>query len=103
MTVHELSRLVHAGSRPAVLDVRTTAEYRAGHVPGAVHVPFWLVPMRLADVPARRDERLIVYCGHGPRAVIARTILQGAGFRDVVLLEGHWQAWQDARLPQEAG
>lgn len=35
-----------------VLDVRPTAEYAGGHLPGAVHVPLEELPDRLAELPA---------------------------------------------------
>ena len=103
LSVHDLHEQLSAAAPPRVLDVRSAAEYRRGHVPGAAHIPFWRLAARLRDVPATRDERLIVYCGHGPRAAIARTILRRAGFSDVWLLEGHWAAWTRTNLPVEGG
>jgi len=85
---------------PAILDVRSAAEFRSGHVPGAVNMPFWLLPFRLQSLALRRDEPLVVYCGHGPRAQIARTVLEREGFQQVMLLTGHMQAWRKARLPE---
>ena len=32
-------RRIADGSAPVVLDVRSDAEFRAGHIPGAVHIP----------------------------------------------------------------
>ena len=99
--VQALAAELDAGARPHILDVRSAAEYQAGHVRGAVHIPFWMLPLRLDEVPAGRDERLIVYCGHGPRATLARAVLTRAGFSNVATLEGHWAAWTAAQLPIE--
>ena len=101
LSVHELAARLRRGPPPPILDVRTAAEYRHGHIPGAVHIPFWTLPARLADVPARRDEPLVLYCGHGPRAWMARAVLRRAGYRHLVLLAGHMQAWREAGLPVE--
>jgi rhodanese-related sulfurtransferase len=41
-----------SGEAPVVIDVRTPAEYAAGHVPGAVNIPFEEVAERIAEVTA---------------------------------------------------
>ncbi len=84
---------------PVVLDVRTRREYDAGHVPGAIHVPFYTLLVRQDDVP--RGRPVIVYCQHGPRAGVARWALRMAGFTDVRYLDGHMSGWQARGLPQE--
>ncbi|GAA4879321.1 MBL fold metallo-hydrolase [Saccharopolyspora cebuensis] len=66
-----------------VLDVRTNGEYRESHVEGAVHVPLYDVPRRLAEVPS---GVVWVHCGSGYRAAAAASVLEGAG-RDVVLID----------------
>jgi rhodanese-related sulfurtransferase len=101
ITVRELLDRIEAGHPPPILDVRSGLEFKAGHVPGAVHIPFWLLAARLADVPARKDESLVVYCGHGPRAFMAAAVLRAAGFQDLRLLSGHWAGWVRDGLPQE--
>lgn len=90
---------IQAGAPPAILDVRSRGEYAEGHVPGATHVPFWAVT-RLFGVPFAKTEPLVVYCGHGPRAVLASAVLRAAGFHHIQLLTGHWSGWTRAGLPQ---
>ena len=87
---------------PTILDVRSAAEYRRGHIPGAVHMPFWLLPFRVDTLPLSRDAELVVYCGHGPRAQMARLVLERAGYERLMLLTGHMKAWRDARLPESS-
>jgi hydroxyacylglutathione hydrolase len=100
MTVTELAEAVRAHNAPQILDVRSAAEYRRGHIPGAVHLPFWLLPFRVESLTLRRDAPLVVYCGHGPRAQMARLILERAGYQQLMLLDGHMKAWRDAQLPE---
>lgn len=85
----------------AILDVRSKREFDSGHVPGALHLPFWAVPVRASRIIASRGEPLTVYCGHGPRAWIAKSLLHAAGFRHVRLLQGHMRAWLRAGKPLE--
>lgn len=84
-----------------ILDVRSRREFDSGHVPGARHVPFWAVPFRASKVISSRSEPVTVYCGHGPRAWMAKAVLRAAGFRHVRLLKGHMRAWIKAGKPLE--
>ncbi|WP_114906018.1 ArsR/SmtB family transcription factor [Ornithinimicrobium murale] len=43
-----------------VLDVRPEAEYAAGHLPGALHIPLGDLADRLGELPA--DQEIIAYC-----------------------------------------
>jgi rhodanese-related sulfurtransferase len=81
-----------------VIDVRTAREFAAGHVPGAVNIPFQRIATGATEVAAAKHADVIVYCGHGPRAWIAGAALRRAGFRSVTYLRGHWAGWRRARL-----
>jgi rhodanese-related sulfurtransferase len=97
----DLAQRIERGAAPLVLDVRSTSEYASGHVPGAVHIPFREVDTRHPELLAAKDEPIVVYCAHGPRAAWAARSLRNAGYTDVVYLEGHMSAWQEAGLPIE--
>ena len=94
----ELLALIDRGTAPLVLDVRSRAEFARGHVPGARHVPFWRAQLD-ADAASDRDQPIVVYCGHGPRAAFAARALRRQGFSHVRLLRGHWSKWQRAKGP----
>lgn len=92
---------IAAGEAPVILDVRSAREFADGHVPGAVHVPFWAVGKHIEAIPAEKDEELVVYCGHGPRAMIAGRTLHRRGFTHLVFLDGHFSKWRHAGLREE--
>ena len=92
------------GHRPALLDVRTHAEYRAGHIPEAKHLPLQAlephaVPGHFSKPALGREETLYLTCQAGPRAQAAAERLQQAGFHKLALVEGGTRAWEDAGLP----
>src|SRR6266536_3587574 len=60
---------IGAGTAPVVVDVRTRREYDSGHVPGAIHIPFYSLLARQAEIPGSRDEPVVVYCERGPRSL----------------------------------
>lgn len=97
----ELLRRMSAADPPTVVDVRSGLEYRRGHIPGAVHVPFWKAPFVTRRIPAGPDDPVVVTCGHGPRAGLAMVALRLAGFRDVRYLSGQMSRWIRRELPLE--
>jgi len=94
-------RAIEAGSPPAIVDVRSRREFEGGHVPGAVHVPFWSAFARRDDPRVGDAEQVVVYCEHGPRAGVARLAFRMGGHRRVTYLAGHMSAWRKAGLPME--
>jgi rhodanese-related sulfurtransferase len=94
---------ITTGSPPLVLDVRSKAEFDAGHLPGAVHIPFWRVGSRWPELAGHREHEVVVYCGHGPRAYIAGAALRRHGFTRITYLKGHMTKWKQRRLPIVTG
>jgi hydroxyacylglutathione hydrolase len=78
-----------------VLDVRRPDEWQAGHLPGAVHIPFWELAGRTGEVPA---GQVWVHCASGFRASIGASVLDRAG-RDVVHVDDDWSSAAGAGLP----
>jgi NADPH-dependent 2,4-dienoyl-CoA reductase/sulfur reductase-like enzyme/rhodanese-related sulfurtransferase len=73
--------------RPFVVDVRTPAEFAAGHVPGAVNIPVDELRSRLGDFP--RERPIVTYCQVGQRGYLAVRILRQAGLAAVNLAGGY--------------
>jgi rhodanese-related sulfurtransferase len=102
MKPSDLLQRISAGTAPAILDVRSRAEFDAGHVPGALHVPFWKLVSQPPSLSLSPDETIVVYCGHGPRARLAGAALRRRGFRRVEYLEGHMSQWRRAGFPMNS-
>ena len=84
-----------------VLDVRTPAEFAAGHVPGARNIPHDQVAARLDELAASRDQTVVLYCRTGRRSGLAAEVLRSAGFGRLLQLEGDYPGWEAARRPVE--
>src|SRR5262245_9143047 len=85
-----------AREKPSTLvDVRFPGEWAQGAIPGAVHIPLDQLEERLAEIP--RDGRVAVYCQSGLRSSTAASLLEQAGFGDVLDLVGGYAAWSAAR------
>ena len=101
ISAQELLARIAAGTAPTIVDVRSSSEFERGHVPGAIHIPFWAAYARASQIPTSPDQPVVIYCAHGPRAGLAKAALRSAGYRDVIYLEGHMTGWQRAGLPEE--
>ena len=91
---HQLRR-----QQARVLDVRRESEWQAGHIEGAEWWP--LDNFRVAAPEIDRDAPLAVHCKSGYRSMIACSLLQRAGFRNITNLVGGFDAWQQEELPVE--
>jgi rhodanese-related sulfurtransferase/glyoxylase-like metal-dependent hydrolase (beta-lactamase superfamily II) len=80
-----------------VLDVRRAPEWEAGHIENATWWP--LDNFNVSAPEMDRDLPIAVHCKSGYRSVIAGSLLQRAGFKNVVNVIGGFDAWQQAKLP----
>ena len=80
-----------------VLDVRSSNEFAAGHLPNARNIPVEDIEKRAGELPAGKP--LIVCCASGSRATRAASALRKAGREQVFCLDGGVSGWQQAGLP----
>jgi rhodanese-related sulfurtransferase len=97
----ELASQLDENNAPLVLDVRSSREYEAGHVPGALHIPYDQLASRLEELGGGKDREIVVYCELGGRAEVAADILENAGYSRVRDLEGHMRRWRSGDFPRE--
>jgi glyoxylase-like metal-dependent hydrolase (beta-lactamase superfamily II)/rhodanese-related sulfurtransferase len=83
-----------------VLDVRREGEWHAGHIEGvACHA----LDTFAKGLPAvDRERKIAVHCKSGYRSMIACSLLERAGYRNVVNVAGGFDAWHAAELPEVA-
>lgn len=99
VTAPELERRQAAGEQVLVVDVRSAAEFAAGHVPGAINLPHDTVT---GDEPALRDWKqkpVLLYCHSGRRAALAAKVLEQQGFTRIEHLSGDMQGWGQSGRP----
>ena len=94
----EVTQMMNRG-KTVVIDVRTPEEFAAGHLRDAKNIPLADFPSRIGELDKSKGRSVVVVCQSGARADKAVRMLQGAGFEDVVSLDGGVPAWQAANLP----
>ncbi|HTD09590.1 MAG TPA: molybdopterin-synthase adenylyltransferase MoeB [Solirubrobacteraceae bacterium] len=90
----EVNELISEGV--AVIDVRETEEFAAGHLPGAKHVSRSYLETRIEGVVPDRSTQVILYCQSGNRsAYAARTLTEDLGYAHVRSMTGGITLWKD--------
>jgi len=75
-----LAEVLTSGAK--VIDVRSKAEYAAGHYAGAVNIPVDILESKVKTL-GPKDGPLVVYCASGARSAQAAALLARAGFTAV--------------------
>ncbi len=81
-----------------LVDVREPAEWQAGHIEDALHIPLGQLGPRQDEIDATRA--LLIVCRSGGRSAEATLALNGAGY-DAKNVAGGLQAWVAAGKPIE--
>jgi len=85
-----------------VLDVREEAAFKAGHIPGARHLPRGQLELRVnAEIPDP-TFRIVTCCEFGKISTLAAQTLRQLGFSRAVALDGGMKAWREAGYRTEA-
>jgi rhodanese-related sulfurtransferase len=104
VTPAEGNRMIDSmGSVLTVIDVRTPAEFAAGHVRGAVNLDLEGGQFSADIATLNRSATYLVYCHTGRRSAIATAAMIAAGFTHLYDVAGGITAWTAAGLPVVAG
>lgn len=71
-----IEELIKSG-KATIVDVRTPAEFRGGHVNGSINIPLQEIPTRLAEF--KKMENIVLCCASGNRSGQATAYLKQNG------------------------
>lgn len=93
MTSQELQNKLNAKASFVLLDVRTQEEYDAGHIAGAILLPYDEITVKAASVLPEKEKEIVLYCRSGRRSAIAKKALVELGYQKVEDFGGinRWQ------------
>jgi rhodanese-related sulfurtransferase len=89
----QLSGYLSGEENFVLLDIRTEAEYEAGHIQGAQWFPRGKLEYYIQDLIEDPDSRIVLYCRTGGRSALATLTLQDMGYTNVVDLDGGFKEW----------
>lgn len=75
-----------------LIDIRTPAEYRAGHIPGVVNIPLDELERRIGEIP--RDKKVVLICRTGNRSAQGTKLLRNKGMNNVFNSTGGMSTWK---------
>ncbi|WPC05510.1 rhodanese-like domain-containing protein [Pseudomonas benzenivorans] len=97
LSSRELTALLNS-EQGVVLDVRAQKDFSAGHIVGALHIPYEKLAARIAELEKHKAKTLIVVDAMGQQAGTASRELKKAGF-NAAKLAGGIASWRGDNLP----
>jgi rhodanese-related sulfurtransferase len=82
-----------------LVDVREESEWRAGRIPGAVHVPLSRLEAGAVKIP--QDRPVVLHCLSGARSARALAACQKLGLPIDTYMAGGISSWSSQGLPVE--
>ncbi len=96
------ARLETRKERPFTLvDVREKDEFRAGFIPGAIHIPRAHLEMQAEQKLQDKNAEIILYCAGGTRSAFAAKTLVDFGYTNVISANPGFVRWKDLKYPIE--
>jgi len=103
VTVEDVMQKQAQGEDLVVVDVREDGEWKAGHLPGSLHLSRGVLEGRAHAVLPDPATPVVLYCGGGSRSALAADVLQVMGYTNVASMAGGWRAWLAAGGESEKG
>ena len=76
----DLKSIIEGGA--FLVDVRTAAEFKGGHVKGSINIPLDKIPTQLHQFKGKKN--IVVFCLSGGRSSQAKSILERNGITGVI-------------------
>jgi hydroxyacylglutathione hydrolase len=96
--VEDMAEWILSAEPMTVVDTRDEHEWAAGHVPGSVHIYVPDLPHRAGEIP--KEAPVAVHCASGYRAGIAASLLEQAGLKRIIHVNGPYSDWDRLHLAE---
>ena len=83
ITAEEAKKIMDTQEGYIILDVREQDEYDAGHIPGAILIPYTQIKDSAEEALTDKDQMILVYCRSGRRSKIAAEALVELGYTNI--------------------
>lgn len=100
-SAHQATLLIN-NDGAKVIDLRDRAEFTAGHIVDAIHIPHGEIEKRMGELAPYKDKTLILADKLGQHAGPVGRQLKKAGY-SVRRLEGGMSEWANQKLPLVKG
>jgi rhodanese-related sulfurtransferase len=97
----EARAMLERESGMVLLDVRTSGEFMAGRIPGAINIDLTRADFYAKIDRLDRNARYIVYCRTKNRSKVAVDYMMKKGFMNIWHMTDGWVGWNGKGLPVE--
>ncbi|ATW87932.1 rhodanese-related sulfurtransferase [Halohasta litchfieldiae] len=90
----EVESLLETAEAPRIVDIRSPAAFRRGHIPGSENIPFDELPQRVESLA--EADRIVTVCPHGQASVQAARLIgsyEGTDTARVESMHGGLTEW----------
>lgn len=106
VTTAQVKRLIDE-KKATIIDARRSDQFEKGHIAGALNIYAYEFADNVPKVIGLDRNRLIVvYCDGGTCDLsheLADELINGLGFRKVVIYQGGWNEWSETNYPKATG
>jgi hydroxyacylglutathione hydrolase len=96
--VQDMAQWILDAEPMTIIDTRDDHEWAAGHVPGAVHMYVPDVMHHAGEIS--NEAPVAVHCASGYRAGIAASLLEQAGLKRIIHVNGEYSDWDRLHLAE---
>jgi hydroxyacylglutathione hydrolase len=96
ISVAELKELIDGRPGLQLIDVRRPVEYESGHAPRAISAPLAKLREMLPQLNLKPTAQTAIICAGGYRSSAGTSMVQQAGFDNLLNVTGGTKAWIDA-------
>lgn len=92
----EFESFMKINSTAPVVDLRSAAEFKKGHIGRAVNIPFFQEKFEDEIKPLMDSTRIAIYCANGVNSASAAEIMEKMGFKKIKVLDQGIKGWMTA-------
>jgi rhodanese-related sulfurtransferase len=81
------------------VDLRDAAEFKKGHIVGAINIPAAKLTERMVELQKYTDKPIVLACKMGQQSGAASKQLKGAEYTRVYKMSGGMTEWGNLQLP----
>lgn len=94
IAAQEVAQRLAEQSDTLILDVATSLEYKAGHIPGAYWISRGWLEEKVPALFPNREQPIHVTCPNGVQSALAGATLVGLGYQNISVLQDGVTSWQ---------
>ena len=81
------------------LDLRDAAEFKKGHIVGAMNIPATKLPGRMGELEKLKGKPIVLVCKMGQQSGAASKQLKAENYEQVYKMTGGMMEWGNLQLP----